>query len=76
MKIKAKVLKYDIMYHGIFGGIAKVKLLDGPEKGEVFEIQVVSHCKKGDVIELNRTEEGFRKKMDDDAWETIRNAGV
>jgi hypothetical protein len=58
MKIKAKVLKYDIMYHGIFGGIAKVKLLDGPEKGEVFELQVATHYKKNQIIELNRTEDG------------------
>lgn len=57
-KIKAKVLDYRVMYHGIMCGVAKVKLLDGPEKGEVFELQVATHYKKNQIIELNRTEDG------------------
>lgn len=53
--VKAKVLDYKVFYHGIFGGKAKVKLLDGEDKGKVLTVQTVGHHKPGEVINLYAT---------------------
>lgn len=53
-KIKAKVLSYRDMYHGIFCGRAKVKILEGEDKGKKIELPVVERYKKHEVIELNK----------------------
>ena len=54
-KIKAKVLSYRDMYHGIFCGRAKVKILEGEDKGEKIELPMIKRYKRGEVIELHRS---------------------
>ena len=51
-EIKAEVLDYRVMYHGFFSGEAKVKLLEGENKGKTITLQTVDHHKKGDVITI------------------------
>ena len=51
-KIKAKVLNYEIMDHGIHCGRAKLKLLEGEDKGKTITIPVADHYKKGQTIEI------------------------
>ena len=51
-KIKAKVLKYTIMDHGFHCGRAKLKLLEGEDKGKTITIPVTKHYKEGQTIEL------------------------
>lgn len=52
IEIKAKVLKYSVMYHGFFCGEAKLKLLEGKNKGKKITLQTVEHHKKGDIITI------------------------
>ena len=54
-KIKAKVLSYRDIYHGIFCGRAKVKILEGEDKGEKIELPMIKRYKRGEVIELHRS---------------------
>ena len=52
MKIKAEVLQYRVLYHGFFVGVAKIKILTGPDKGQTTKIKTVDHHKPGKVIEI------------------------
>jgi hypothetical protein len=51
-KIKAKVLDYNIMDWGIYCGRAKLKLLEGEDKGKTITMPVADHYKKGQTIEI------------------------
>ena len=49
-QVKAKVLEYEMFFHGIHCGRAKVKLLEGVNKGATLFMQVATPYKKGEVI--------------------------
>jgi ribosomal protein S28E/S33 len=51
-KVKAKVLKYRTLHQGFFIGRAKLKILEGKNKGEIVTIPMVYECKKKDIIEI------------------------
>ncbi len=53
--IKAKVLKYEVFYHGIYCGKAQFEILDGEDKGETVTMQVVKHYKVGDITDLRES---------------------
>ena len=53
LEIKAKVLDYQVVYHGFSCGQAKLELLEGQNKGQIITIQIYTkHCKKDEVITI------------------------
>lgn len=51
--VEAKVIEYNICYHSIFCGIAKIEIV---HSGETVEIKTVKHYKVGDIIEVYESE--------------------
>ena len=54
-KIKAKVLQYEVLYHGIHCGRAKLKLLEGDNKGKTLTIPTVDHYKQNQTITIRES---------------------
>jgi hypothetical protein len=53
-KVKAKVIQYDRMYHGIYCGLATVQIIDTKE---ILSLKTLINHKVGEIIEIYEHED-------------------